>query len=108
VKLSGNFLIGSVIESLGEAIALTRKSGVDPQKFVAMLTTSLFAAPVYKTYGDLIVSGRYRPTGFKVTLALKDVGLVLDAARAAVVPLPFGSLIRDHLLAAVAQDDRKH
>jgi len=29
VKLSGNFLIGSVIESLGEAIALTRKSGVD-------------------------------------------------------------------------------
>ena len=30
VKLSGNFLIASVIESLGEALALARKSGIDP------------------------------------------------------------------------------
>src|SRR6202162_3097121 len=30
VKLSGNFLIASVLESLGEAFALVRKSGIDP------------------------------------------------------------------------------
>lgn len=105
VKLSGNFLIASVIESLGEAIALTRKSGVDQHQLVEMLTTSLFAAPVYKTYGDLIANGRYRPAGFRMTLGLKDVGLALDAARAAVVPMPFASLVRDHMLAAIAQGE---
>src|ERR1022692_4657020 len=46
VKLSGNFLIASVIESLGEAIALTRKYGIDPHAYVEFLTNSLFAAPV--------------------------------------------------------------
>jgi 3-hydroxyisobutyrate dehydrogenase-like beta-hydroxyacid dehydrogenase len=29
VNLSGNFLIAATIESLGEAIALIRKSGID-------------------------------------------------------------------------------
>ena len=54
VKLSGNFLIATVIESLGEAIALTRKYDIDPHAYVDFLTGSLFAAPVYKTYGGLI------------------------------------------------------
>jgi hypothetical protein len=38
VKLSGNFLIGSMIESLGEAFALIRKSGVDPHRYLEILT----------------------------------------------------------------------
>jgi 3-hydroxyisobutyrate dehydrogenase-like beta-hydroxyacid dehydrogenase len=33
VKLGGNFLIASVVESLGEVLALARKSGIDPQRF---------------------------------------------------------------------------
>ncbi len=51
VKLAGNFLITSVVESLGEAVALTRKYGIDPHEFVDFLTNTLFSAPVYKTYG---------------------------------------------------------
>jgi len=42
LKLSGNFLIASLIESLGEAVALVRKYGVDPTAYVEMLTSSLF------------------------------------------------------------------
>ena len=45
VKVSGNFLI-STCQSLGEAIALTRKYGIDPHQFVDFLTNSLFAAPI--------------------------------------------------------------
>jgi len=48
VKLTGNFLVASVIESFGEAVALIRKSGVDPARYLAVLTGSLFAAPVYE------------------------------------------------------------
>ena len=82
VKLSGNFLIASVIESLGEAIALARKYGVDPHAYVELLTSSLFSAPVYKTYGGIIADERYSPAGFKMRLGLKDVKLALAAAEA--------------------------
>jgi 3-hydroxyisobutyrate dehydrogenase-like beta-hydroxyacid dehydrogenase len=103
VKLSGNFLIASVIESLGEAIALTRKYGIDPHQYVDFLTNSLFAAPVYKTYGGLIADEKYRPAGFKMRLGLKDMKLALAAAESADIPLPVASMIRDHMLTAIAR-----
>ena len=103
VKLGGNFLIASVIESLGEALALARKSGIDPQQFVDVLTSTLFTAPAYRTYGGLIANRHYRPAGFRLPLGLKDVSLVLDAARAAVVPMPIASVIRDHMLSGLAR-----
>jgi 3-hydroxyisobutyrate dehydrogenase-like beta-hydroxyacid dehydrogenase len=103
VKLSGNFLIASAIESLGEALALTRKSGIDPHTFVDMLTSTLFAAPIYKTYGGLIADERYRPAGFRLALGLKDLTLALDAARDKTVPLPVASLVRDRMIEGLAQ-----
>jgi 3-hydroxyisobutyrate dehydrogenase-like beta-hydroxyacid dehydrogenase len=103
VKLSGNFLLASIIESLAEAFALVRKSGVDPQQYLEVLTGSIFTAPIFRTYGSLIAERRYRPAGFKMPLGLKDVTLALDAARAATVPLPLASLVRDHMIAALAQ-----
>jgi len=103
VKLSGNFLIASIIESLGEAIALARKYGIDPHEYVEFLTNSLFAAPVYKTYGGIIAGQRYSPAGFKLRLGLKDVKLALAAAEAVDTPLPVASIIRDHALTAIAR-----
>lgn len=103
VKLSGNFLIASVIESLGEAVALTRKYGVDAHQYVEFLTNSLFAAPVYKTYGGLIADEKYRPAGFKMRLGLKDVKLALAAGEAVDAPLPFASIVRDHMLTVIAR-----
>ena len=103
VKLSGNFLIASVIESLGEAIALARKYDIDPHAYVDFLTNSLFAAPVYKTYGGIIADERYKPAGFKLRLGLKDVRLALQAGESVDAPLPIASLIRDHMLTALSQ-----
>jgi 3-hydroxyisobutyrate dehydrogenase-like beta-hydroxyacid dehydrogenase len=103
VKLSGNFLIASVIESLGEAIALTRKYGIAPHDYVEFLTNSLFAAPVYKTYGGIIAEEKYAPAGFKLRLGLKDVRLALAAAEAVDAPLPFASVLRDHMLSAIGR-----
>lgn len=103
VKLSGNFLIATVIESLGEAIALGRKYGIDPHQYVDFLTNSLFAAPVYKTYGNLIADEKYKPAGFKIRLGLKDMKLALAAAESADAPLPVASMIRDHMLTAISR-----
>jgi 3-hydroxyisobutyrate dehydrogenase-like beta-hydroxyacid dehydrogenase len=64
VEVSGNFLIASIIESLGEAVALIRKYGLDPQTYVDFLTNSLFSAPVCMTYSRLIASGKFETGGF--------------------------------------------
>jgi 3-hydroxyisobutyrate dehydrogenase-like beta-hydroxyacid dehydrogenase len=103
VKLAGNFLIAANIECLGEAFALARKSGIDPHRFLEILTGTLFAAPVYQTYGRIIADEKYAPTGFKMSLALKDVRLALAVADAKTVPMPVASLVHDHYLAGVAQ-----
>jgi 3-hydroxyisobutyrate dehydrogenase-like beta-hydroxyacid dehydrogenase len=103
VKLSGNFLLASVVEALSEAFALARKSGIDPHQYLELLTSTLFAAPAYKTYGGLIADQRYQPAGFKMPLALKDVRLTLAAAEAAGVPLPIASLVRDQLISGIAR-----
>lgn len=102
VKLSGNFLIASVIESLGEAIALVSKAGVDKQEYIDILTSTLFGAPIYKTYGGLIAREEFEPAGFAAALGLKDVRLVLAAGEALQVPLPIASLLRDRFLALLA------
>lgn len=102
VKLSGNFLIASVIESLSEAVALVAKAGVDRQQYVDILTSTLFSAPAYQTYGGLIARRQFEPAGFAAQLGLKDVRLALAAAEQLEVPLPVASLLRDRFLTLVA------
>ncbi|OBH83841.1 MULTISPECIES: NAD(P)-dependent oxidoreductase [unclassified Mycobacterium] len=102
VKLSGNFLIASVIESLSEAVALVAKAGVDRQQYVDILTSTLFSAPAYQTYGGLIARRQFEPAGFAARLGLKDVRLALAAAEQLEVPLPVASLLRDRFLTLVA------
>lgn len=103
VKLSGNFLIASVLESLSEALAFARKSGVDAGALMEFLTTTLFNAPVYKIYGNLIVEGKHEPAGFVLPLGLKDTHLVLQAAESASVPMPIASVVRDRFITAIAR-----
>src|SRR3984893_12741879 len=105
VKLSGNFLIASVLESLGEAFALVRKSGIDPHRYLNILTSTLFSAPVYRTYGPIIADGKKPADGFEMSLGLKDIRLALAAADARAAPMPVASLVRDHFIEGVAQGE---
>jgi 3-hydroxyisobutyrate dehydrogenase-like beta-hydroxyacid dehydrogenase len=98
VKLSGNFLIAAVIESLGEAMALVGKAGIDQHQYLDLLTSTLFNAPVYKTYGALIADRKFEPAGFAAPLGQKDIRLALAAGEELNVPLPLASLLRDRFL----------
>jgi 3-hydroxyisobutyrate dehydrogenase-like beta-hydroxyacid dehydrogenase len=102
VKIARNFLLATVIESLGEALALATKSGVDAARFVEILTSTSLAAPAYKNYGRLMVERAYEPAQFSMELGLKDVELALATARENGVALPTGDLIRKHLVEAIA------
>jgi len=105
VKIACNFSLASMIETLGEAGALAKAHGVEPAALYEVMTNTLFAAPAYKTYAALIAEERFEPAGFKLPLGLKDVRLALQAGEAKHVPLPVASLLRDHLLAAIAAGD---
>jgi len=103
VKLSGNFLIASVIEALGEALALVGKAGIDRRRYLEFLTSTLFTAPMYKSYGALIVEEKFEPAGFAAPLGEKDIRLTLAAAETLRVPMPLASLLRDRLLTLLAR-----
>jgi 3-hydroxyisobutyrate dehydrogenase-like beta-hydroxyacid dehydrogenase len=103
VKLSGNFLIASVLEALGEAMALIRKGGIDPHRYFDLLTSTLFTGPVFTNYGELIANGRFQPAGFAAPLGEKDIRLALAAAETLRVPMPLASLVHDRLQTLIAR-----
>jgi 3-hydroxyisobutyrate dehydrogenase-like beta-hydroxyacid dehydrogenase len=103
VKLSGNFLMASAIEALGEAVALIGKAGIDRRAYVELLTSSIFNVPAYKTYGNLIAQGKFEPAGFAAPLGYKDIRLALAAAESLGVPMPLGSLLHDRFVRLIAQ-----
>jgi 3-hydroxyisobutyrate dehydrogenase-like beta-hydroxyacid dehydrogenase len=107
VKLSGNFLIAAVIESLGEVMALVGKAGLDKHQYLEILTGTLFGAPIYKTYGTLIADAKFEPAAFAAPLGLKDIKLALAAAEDLNVPLPLASLLRDRFLTLLAHGGEK-
>jgi len=102
VKIAGNFMIASAIETMGEAVALTRAHGIGADEFLNILTSTLFAAPIYKIYGAMMVAEKYQPAGFAAALGLKDIRLAMAAGDAHNVPLPFASLLRDHFMELIA------
>ncbi len=106
LKLAGNFMIVSAIESMGEAVALGEAYGVPAPELLDMLSSTLFAAPIYKIYGAMIAERRYSPPGFGAALGLKDVRLVLDAAEAKGLSMPQADLAEASLEMLLGGDDK--
>jgi 3-hydroxyisobutyrate dehydrogenase-like beta-hydroxyacid dehydrogenase len=104
VKLCGNFMILATIETLGEALALAGKGGIDKATLLEVMTGTLFDGPVFRTYGAILREQRFRPAGFAAPLGLKDMRLVGEAAEARRVPMPLLGVLRDHLLETIARD----
>jgi len=107
VKLSGNFMIAAAIETLGEALALVGKAGIDPTTFVNVLTSTLFPVPAYRTYGTLIAEGKFQPAGFAAPLGHKDVRLLLSASQSLRVPMPIASLLNDRFVRLLAHGEEQ-
>lgn len=103
VKITGNFLIATVLESLGESLAFVRKSGLDAAAVLDFFTSTFFNAPIYKTYGGLILEGKHDQVGFALPLGFKDLRLMLQAAEAQTVPVPIASVLHDRFVVALAR-----
>lgn len=98
VKVCNNFLIISAIEAMGEALNLAERAGADSIAFYQMITETLFAAPIYKNYGKIILDKSYNVGGFTSQLGLKDTKLALSLAEEVSTPLPLADLIKNRFL----------
>jgi 3-hydroxyisobutyrate dehydrogenase-like beta-hydroxyacid dehydrogenase len=103
VKLSGNFLIASMLEAMGEAMSLIGKAGIDRRHYAEILASTVLSGPIFATYIMPMAEQRFEPAGFAASLGEKDIRLALAAAETLHVPMPLASLLHDRLLTLVAR-----
>lgn len=89
---------------VAEAIALARKSGVDPMKVRAALLGGFAQSRVLEVHGERMITGNYKP-GFKGKLFRKDLGIALSALAESGVPA-LGSAVAAQLVQAQAAQGR--
>jgi 3-hydroxyisobutyrate dehydrogenase-like beta-hydroxyacid dehydrogenase len=102
VKLLGNMMSATALEMLGEAVAVIRKRGMNPEPFIDIMTSTMFGGRAHKIYGEKIARQSYAP-GFVLPLVLKDVRLALAEAEKAGAPMPSVGVVRDRLITGIAR-----
>jgi len=103
VKLGGNFLIAAAIEAMAEATALAESQGVDRERFMSLMSSTIFDCLIYRGYGHRVAARDHFPytdAHFALDLGAKDVALVQQAAVERNCPMPVASLLRDRFLTA--------
>jgi 3-hydroxyisobutyrate dehydrogenase-like beta-hydroxyacid dehydrogenase len=97
VKLCGNFLIAGALEAIGESINLAAASGVNPQDMWNMFLQTLFNAPVYHNYSNIILNKKFKPAAFTAKLGLKDLNLVIEQGQVAKQSMPLAELVKSNM-----------
>lgn len=101
-KLAGNFLLNSVIESLGEAVSLVIKNNVPEKVFSEIMLSDVFDCPAYHLYFDLIQNRKFTPPGFRIKLGLKDINLICSAAESSLTTMPIAWLVKEKFIESIA------
>ncbi len=99
----GNQGIFCAIELLGEMFGLSEKAGLDSKFCHEALVETLFPGPIFQGYSQRIRDRAFDAVAGDLHLALKDTGMLLEAAEKLSMPLPFASVIRDRVLAGIAE-----
>lgn len=105
VKIAVNYSILNALQSIAESVTLVEAGGIDPSTFIEILTHTAFSGSAHKGYGPIIAEKRYRPVGFAMSLGLKDLTLVEDAAAELGVALPVAPVLHELFEAALADTE---
>jgi len=90
VKIINQLLAGVHIAAAAEAMALGLRVGVDPQALYEVITHSAGNSWMFENRMAHVLAGDYTPLS-AVDIFVKDLGLVLDTARATRFPLPLSA-----------------
>ena len=86
-KHAVNLLLGDMMQSFAESLALANANGLDVDVLLEAISTGAMACTLFDVKGEMIAEGDFEPA-FPVDLQFKDLRLALDSASDAEVPLP--------------------
>jgi 2-hydroxy-3-oxopropionate reductase len=104
VKAANQLIVAGNFELVAEAIVFLRAYQVDTEAALAVLTGGLAGSTVLNRKGASMLAGDFQP-GFRIDLHHKDMGIVVDAARAKSVAIPLGAVTAQLVGALRAQGD---
>jgi 3-hydroxyisobutyrate dehydrogenase-like beta-hydroxyacid dehydrogenase len=99
IKIINQLLAGVHIAAAAEAMALGLREGVDPDALYDVITHSAGNSWMFENRVPHMLSGDYTPLS-AVDIFVKDLGLVLDTARASKFPLPLSATAHQMFMAA--------
>lgn len=102
MKMVVNLLLGDMMHALAEGLSLGEGLGLDSRQILELIGNGPLAAPLFQLKGEAIHQGNFAKQ-FPIDLLFKDLGLILDAAGQAGVPLPQTAAVRESYSAARAQ-----
>jgi 2-hydroxy-3-oxopropionate reductase len=102
VKAANQLIVAGTIGLVAEALTLLNAQGVDLKPAVEVLSGGLAGSAVLDRKALGMLAHEFAP-GFRIDLHHKDLGIALDTAREAGVPLPLGAVTAQLMAAARAQ-----
>jgi 2-hydroxy-3-oxopropionate reductase len=103
-KLANQIIVAVNLTALAEALTLGKKAGLDRDLLLTALAGGLAGSKCLEQKRGNYVSNTYNP-GFKIDLHYKDLGLIMESARALGVPLPATAVVQE-LFSAMRVKDR--
>src|SRR5262245_54069235 len=93
-KLANQIIVAVNLTALAEALTLGKKAGLDRDLLLTALAGGLAGSKCLDQKRGNYVSNTYNP-GFKIDLHYKDLGLIMESARALGVPLPATAVVQE-------------
>jgi 2-hydroxy-3-oxopropionate reductase len=100
-KAANQIVVAVTVQAVAEALALARRSGVDPARVRQALLGGFAASRVLEVHGRRMLDRTYEP-GFRSRLHRKDLAIALAAAREAGVTMPATALVGELMTALLA------
>lgn len=94
VKLANQIIVAVNLTALGEALTLAAKAGLDIELTLKALAGGLAGSRCLDQKTPNYLAHEFKP-GFKIDLHYKDLGLVMESARALGVPLPTTAVVQE-------------
>jgi 2-hydroxy-3-oxopropionate reductase len=101
-KACNQIVLGGTMSVVAEAIALSRKAGVDPMKVRAALMGGFAQSRVLDVHGERMITGNWKP-GFKAKFFKKDLGIALNTLAENGVSAPTSALVQQLVHAQVGK-----
>jgi 2-hydroxy-3-oxopropionate reductase len=93
-KLANQIIVAVNLTALAEALTLGKKAGLDRELLLTALGGGLAGSRCLEQKKSNYIAGTYNP-GFKIDLHFKDLGLIMESARALGVPLPATAVVQE-------------